>query len=86
MVGRTEATPGCLTCTVARDAADKNRIRYQETWDAEPAFRRHVQSDEFQRVLVAMDMCREEPRVVIGNLSGRSGIAYLQELREASSS
>jgi hypothetical protein len=32
-----------------------------------------------------MDMCCEEPQVVIGNLSGRSGIAYLQELRETAS-
>ena len=28
----------------------------------------------------------EEPRVVIGNLSGRSGMAYLQELRAKNAS
>ena len=82
LVQRTEATPGCRTCAVLRDAANEGRVRYNETWDVEPAFQRHVQSEEFRRVLVAMDMCCEEPQVVIGNLSGRSGMAYLRELRE----
>jgi len=81
-VSRTESKTGCRTCTVARDATEPNRVRYCETWSEEATFRRHVQSPDFQRVLAAMDMCCEEPEVVIGNLSGRSGISYLQELRE----
>jgi quinol monooxygenase YgiN len=80
-VGRTEAELGCQACTVARDAADENRVRYSETWDSEAAFQRHVQSEEFRRVLVAMDMCCEEPQVVVGNLSGQRGMTHLQELR-----
>ncbi len=80
-VGRTEAKLDCRACTVARDANEPNRVRYSETWKLESAFRKHVQSEEFRRVLMAMDMCCEEPQVVIGNLSGRSGISYLQELR-----
>ena len=80
-VGLTEAKSGCQACTVARDASDPNRVRYSEIWHSESAFQKHAQSDDFRRVLVAMDMRWEEPRVVIGNLSGRSGMAYLQELR-----
>ncbi len=81
-VGRTEAQPGCLSCRLARDEADENRVRYHETWDSMTAFQRHVQSDEFRLVLVAMDMCCEVPDVMVGDLSGRSGMAYLQDLRE----
>lgn len=81
-VGRTEAKPGCLSCTVLRDASDACRVRYSETWESESAFERHARSEEFQRVLVAMDMCCEEPQVVVGNLSGHSGIAHLRELRD----
>jgi quinol monooxygenase YgiN len=81
-IGSTEAKPECRECVVARDASDDLRIRYSEAWDSESAFRRHLQSSEFRRVLTAMDMCQEEPGVTIGSLSGRSGMAYLQELRE----
>lgn len=81
-VSRTEAKAGCLACSVARDAVDPARVRYSETWSNETAFRRHVQSQDFQRVLAAMDLCCEEPQVVVGNLAGHRGIAYLQHLRD----
>ena len=48
---------------------------------ARPAFRKHLRSEEFRRVLMAMDMCCEEPKVLVGNLSGGSGMDYLRELR-----
>jgi quinol monooxygenase YgiN len=82
-VGRTEALPGCLSCRVSRDAADENRVRYEQSWDSEPAFRRHVQSDGFRFVLAAMDMSFEEPEVMVGDLAGRCGLGYLHELRGA---
>jgi quinol monooxygenase YgiN len=56
-VGATEAKRGCLTCSVARDTTDEDLVRYSEMWDSEPEFQRHVQSEEFRRVLLAMDMC-----------------------------
>lgn len=81
-VSRTEAKVGCRACTVALDVKEPSLVHYSETWNDEVAFRRHIQSREFQRVLAAMDMCCEEPQVVIGNLAGHSGFSYLKELRE----
>lgn len=46
------------------------------------AFARHVQSEEFRRVLTAMDLCIEEPRIMIRKLPGHGGMAYLHNLRE----
>ena len=53
-----------------------------EEWESAEAFRRHIRSEEFRRVLVAVDMCCEEPQIVIGNLSGHSGMEYLRKLRD----
>lgn len=80
-VGCTEATPGCRSCAVARDLTEESRVHYSEEWDCEQAFVRHLQSEEFRRVLTAMDLCSSEPLVRIGDLSGRSGLDYLRELR-----
>lgn len=80
-VGRTEAALGCKGCTVARDAAEDGLVHYHETWETKAAFQRHLRSEEFKRVLMAMDMCSEEPQVTVGNLTGRNGIAYLEKLR-----
>ena len=80
-VGCTEAKPGCRECRVARDAAERGYVHYHERWTTEAGFREHLKSDEFKRILVAMDLCCEEPRVVVGSLTGRMGIDYLNELR-----
>ena len=79
-VGRTESKSGCTECSIGRDAAEPARVRYNEAWTTEAAFRRHVRSAEFQRVLVAMDLSCEEPQVTIGTLTGRTGIAVLRDL------
>jgi quinol monooxygenase YgiN len=78
--GRIEAKQGCQSFSVARDAVDADRIHYRETWASEAALQRHVQSEEFRRILVAMDMCSEEPQVAIGNFAGHTGLVYLQKL------
>jgi quinol monooxygenase YgiN len=73
---------GCRACDVSTEAADPGVVHYREEWESKEAFRDHARSEEFRRVLIAMDMCCEEPRIVVGNLSGHGGMAYLRELRE----
>ena len=42
-----------------------------------------VKAEEFRRVLIALDMSSEEPRIVVGSLTGHGGMAYPRELRES---
>jgi len=35
-----------------------------------------------RRVLIAADLCCDEPRIVVGNLSGHLGMEFLRKLRE----
>ena len=78
--GRNGAKPGCTDCLVSRDSISESRVRYSETWATDAAFQRHLHSDEFRRVLYAMDMCGEEPQVAIGSFAGHTGLLYLQQL------
>ena len=81
VVGQIEVKPGCRSCWVGRSVGEDSCIDYQELWDSEKAFRRHLRSEEFQRVLAAMDLCDEEPRVMIGALKAHCGIEFLRQLR-----
>jgi len=73
---------GCRACDVSTEAADAGVVHYREEWESGEVFREHVRSEEVRRVLIAMDMSSEEPRIVVGNLTGHGGMAYLRELRE----
>jgi quinol monooxygenase YgiN len=72
---------GCRGCDVAMEATDPDMVHYREEWESGEAFREHVRSEEFRRVLIAMDLSCEEPRIVVGNLIGHSGLAFLRNLR-----
>jgi quinol monooxygenase YgiN len=80
--GSIQAKRGCHVCKVWIDAADAGLIHYSEEWESREAFHQNVRSEEFRRVLIAVDMGCEEPQIVVGNLSGQSGMAYLLNLRE----
>jgi quinol monooxygenase YgiN len=80
--GNIQAKHGCRDCRVGMDASDAGLVHYLEEWESAENFYQHVQSEEFRRVLIAVDLCCEEPRIAVGNLSGQTGMAYLRELRE----
>jgi quinol monooxygenase YgiN len=84
VIGQIEVKAGCRSCWVGRSVGEEGGVDYQELWDLEKAFRRHVRSAEFQRVLAAMDLCDEEPRVMIGTLRAKCGIEFLSQLRGCS--
>jgi quinol monooxygenase YgiN len=80
--GGIQAKRGCRACEVGIEASEPGLVHYREEWESEDVFHQHVQSEEFRRVLIALDLCCEEPRIVFGNLSGRTGMADLLNLRE----
>ena len=80
--GSIQRKHGCRACDVGMEAADVGLVHYREEWESEETFHRHVQSEEFRRVLIAVDMCCEEPRIVVGELSGQFGMKYLRKARE----
>jgi quinol monooxygenase YgiN len=80
--GNIQAKRGCRVCEVGMEASDPGLVHYREEWETEEVFHQHVRSEEFRRVLIALDLCCEEPRIVVGNMSGRTGMADLLKLRE----
>ena len=73
---------GCRSCDVATEPGEDGVVHYREVWESGELFHEHVRSEEFRRVLIAMDLSCEEPWIVVGKLCGHSGLAYLRSLRE----
>lgn len=77
---RTHAKYECLDCRMISEPSEPMRIRYEEQWSSEAAFITHATSDEFRRVLNAMDLCGEMPEVKVERLYTDRGIECLKTL------
>lgn len=77
--GPTRAKRGCLSCCIDRDL-EAGTVRYSEEWDSEDAFQKHLRSEDFRKVLVAMDLCCEEPRISLGETTMTGGVDVLRGL------
>lgn len=84
VIGCIKAKAGCIDCLISMDTVASDRIRYCETWESESYFHTHTRSGEFKCILVAMDMCCEEPGVRIGSFSGEAGLQFLRRLDDES--
>jgi quinol monooxygenase YgiN len=78
---QTRARRSCRSCHVAVNAAEPASVHYREEWDSEVAFHQHVQSETFRRLLFVLDLCVEEPRVLVEVLSWHRGVSRLRTLR-----
>jgi quinol monooxygenase YgiN len=81
--GPIKAKPGCRTCRVGSDLADSSVIHYLEEWDSEEAFYHNVNSADFWRVLLAMDLCSGEPEVAVGDATVTLGMDAMRRIRHA---
>lgn len=80
-VGPIQVKRGCRVCRVELDMREAGLVHYREAWASEAAFERHVRSDHFWPVLMAMDLCAKKPRVTLGNRTSHQGLEELLALR-----
>jgi quinol monooxygenase YgiN len=83
VVGPSLANRTCSECRVLRDASDELFVLYYERWESFSAFERHVRSDLYRRVLVAIDMASEPPDVRFECLNTTWGLDLVGRLRKA---
>lgn len=81
IVERTRAEAGCISCTVSLDIEDQNRIVFEETWSGQEALDRHLRSEEYQRVLLVMEMARVKPEIRFDIIATTSGVEIIEKAR-----
>jgi quinol monooxygenase YgiN len=81
LLGPTRVAPGCVSCGFYQDAENENVLCYMEQWETEQDLQRHVQSDDYRKVLALMDLSCEPPEVKFHKISETFGIEYLTRVR-----
>jgi len=77
--GQTEGKSGCISCLILQEVNNANRITYEELWENQEQFNRHICSNLYQKILVAIDMSSQPPVVKFSTISSVAGMELLKE-------
>jgi quinol monooxygenase YgiN len=76
---RTEA--GCLSCRVYQDTENKHLVVFEEKWKDEENLQRHLRSDEYQKVLLVMEMALDPPEIHFDTIMASSSLELIEVAR-----
>ena len=81
VLGPTRVLPGCLSCRLYQDVENTNTLVLVEEWNSREAADRRVRSDDYRKVLAAMDLANKPPEVQFCSVASVAGMERIEELR-----
>ena len=82
IVEPTRAEVGCIDCSVYQDTEMENQILFIQKWRSEEFLQRHLRSEEYQKVLLVMEMALAPPEIVFDTISSTSGVETIEKARK----
>jgi quinol monooxygenase YgiN len=73
--------PGCISSRIYEDAQQDNVIMFEEIWRSEEALACHLRSDDYQKVLLVLEMAVKQPEIRFDTISSSTGIETVEKAR-----
>jgi quinol monooxygenase YgiN len=73
--------PGCLSSRIYDDVQEDNVLMFEEIWRNEEDLEYHLRSDEYQKVLLVMEMALKQPEIRFDTISSSTGIETIERAR-----
>ena len=81
MLGPTAVAAGCIRCRLYQDASNENAFEWVEEWNTRENLDRHIRSDDYRRILEALELADQPPLVRFDTISGSEGMELIAEVR-----
>jgi quinol monooxygenase YgiN len=78
---RVRTKPECLDCGVFEEATGAQRVVYMEQWRSAKDLHAHLQSGLYSKILQAMELACEEPRISFHEVSQTRSMDLITQLR-----
>ena len=78
---QTQTDPGCIHCFLYRGVDDVRVLMLDELWAEEDKLIRHLRSELFRRILLAIEMSEEPPEVRFEKITQTSGFEIIEKAR-----
>jgi quinol monooxygenase YgiN len=72
---------GCLGSSVYLKKFEEEVVLYLEQWQSREDFERHVRSNQYDRILVALDLARKPPEIDIFEDGALGGMEVIEAIR-----
>ena len=80
---RNKILSGCLNSRLYEDLQEDNVILFEEMWSGEEEMEEHLRSDEYRKVLMALEMALQRPEVRFIQASKSSGMETIEKARSS---
>jgi quinol monooxygenase YgiN len=80
-VARTQVQPDCVFCRICEDALEDNILQFEEMWKSQEELEHHLRSDEYQKVLLVLEMALKQPEIRFYTISSSTGIDTIEKAR-----
>lgn len=78
---RVRSKAECMGCGVFEAADGTSRVLYEEQWNSAKDLHAHIQSGLYLRILNAMELASEQPKMSFHEVSQTSSMQLVEELR-----
>jgi quinol monooxygenase YgiN len=79
---RTRIEPGCISCRIYQDVANKHVLMMDESWANKEDLERHLRSDDYFNVLLVIEMASERPEIRFDTISRSTGVDTIRKARK----
>ena len=78
---RVRAKADCMGCGVFEAADGTSRVLYEEQWQSAKQLHAHIQSGLYLRILNAMELASEQPKMSFHEVTHTNSLKLVEELR-----
>jgi quinol monooxygenase YgiN len=73
--------PNCLGGHIYGDLQDRNVLMLEQVWSSGEDLDRHLRSDEYRNLLLALELAVERPEIAFHTISHSTGIETIERAR-----
>ena len=81
---RIRATRGCISCSVYQEAGNHCSVVFEEKWKSDADLQRHLRSEDYQKVLMVIEMADTRPEIRFETVSDLGGVEIIEDARTGS--
>lgn len=78
---KTQFEPSCISTRLYRGVDEVRAIMIEELWTSEEDMLHHLQSEDYRRVLLVVEMAEEPPEIRFDTIRHSSGVETIKRAR-----